>query len=203
MIIKTDISEVDIGKVFVKAPVRIMLDAYPDTSFAGSIRHISPVGKLQQGRNVVSFNTEVEIIDKDARLKPGMSCDVDVIIAEVDSVLYLPLESVYEKKEGSKEEGNFSQKNIVYLKAQKNSVAADAKKKKFTLFKKKQDPYKDFLEKEIEIGIKSENRVRVIADYDTTTVVVLDAEKFYKDLEAKKKAEEEKKKKEEKKKEKT
>ncbi|MHB9031335.1 MAG: efflux RND transporter periplasmic adaptor subunit, partial [Candidatus Latescibacterota bacterium] len=81
-IIRANISEVDIGKVKVGAPVKITLDAYPDTSFAGKIRHISPVGKLQQGRNVVSFNTEIEIIDKDHRLKPGMSCDVDVILAQ-------------------------------------------------------------------------------------------------------------------------
>ena len=68
-------------------------------------------------------------------------------------------------------------------------------KKKFSFFglkKEKVDPFKDFTEKEVELGIKSESRVQVIADYDTTTVVATDAEKFYKDLEAKKKAEEEK-----------
>ncbi|MCE5250015.1 efflux RND transporter periplasmic adaptor subunit [bacterium] len=199
MIIRANISEVDIGKVFVEAPVDIMLDAYPDTSFAGKIRHISPVGKLQQGRNVISFNTEIEIIDKDPRLKPGMSCDVDVIIAKVDSVPFLPLESVYEKKDGTKEEGNLTLKNIIYLKTKQDSTKV-AKKKRFAMFKKdKKDPFKDFDEKEIEIGIKSENRVQVIADYDTTTVVALDAEKFFKDLEAKKKADAEKKKKEKKK----
>lgn len=191
-IIKTNISEVDIGKVLVGIPVRIKLDAYPDTSFAGMIRHISPVGALQQGRNVVSFNTEVEIIDKDPRLQPGMSCDVDVIIAEVDSVLYLPREAVYEKSEGSPDDGNETKKQLIYLKTQTDSTT---QKKKFSLFEKKKDPYKDFIEKQIELGIKSESRVQALAEYDTTKVVVADAEKFFKELEVKKKAEEEKKKK--------
>lgn len=188
MIIKANISEVDIGKVIVGADVRIKLDAYPDTSFAGSIRHISPVGSLQQGRNVVTFNTEVEIIDKDPHLKPGMSCDVDVIISRADSVLYLPIESVYEKKEGSKEEGTEIIKNIIYVKKEEENL----KKKKFVFFKKKVDPLDGFIEHEIEIGIKSENRIQIIADLDTTKVVVSDAEKFFNDLEAREKGKKEK-----------
>lgn len=191
-IIKANISEVDIGKVVVGAEVRIMLDAYPDTSFAGVIRHISPVGSLQQGRNVVTFKTEVEIIDKDTRLRPGMSCDVDVIISEADSVLYLPVEAIYDKKEGSEEEKNKTVTKIVYLKKKNNP--SDKKKNKFFFFKKKTDPLDDFAELVVDIGIKSENRVQVIAGFDTTTVVATDAEKFFKDLEKREKEKKDKKK---------
>jgi len=188
MIIKANISEVDIGKVTVGADVRIKLDAYPDTSFAGSIRHISPVGSLQQGRNVVTFNTEVEIIDKDPRLKPGMSCDVDVIISRADSVLYLPIESVYENKGGSKEEETETTKNIIYVKKEETNP----KNKKFAIFKKKIDPLDEFTEYEVKVGIKSENRVQIIADIDTTKVIVTDAEKFFNDLETREKNKKEK-----------
>ena len=196
-IIKANISEVDIGEVEVGEEVHIMLDAYPDTLFAGLIRHISPVGSLQQGRNVITFKTEVEIIDKDPRLRPGMSCDVDVIITEADSILYLPIETVYKKKEGSEEEGNETFKNIIYLKKKDNP--SEKKKNKFAFFKKfykkKEDPLDGFTELEVEVGIKSENRVHVIADMDTSTVVTMDAEKFFKDLEKREKERKEKKKK--------
>jgi len=188
MIIKANIREVDIGKVIVGADVRIKLDAYPDTSFAGSIRHISPVGSLQQGRNVVTFNTEVEIIDNDPRLKPGMSCDVDVIISKADSVKYLPIESVYENKEGSKENGTETAKNIIYVKKEE----INPKNKKFAIFKKKVDPLDEFIEYEVEVGVKSENRVQITADLDTTKVIVTDAEKFFNDLEAREKSKKEK-----------
>ena len=188
-IIKANISEVDIGKVVIGKNVNIMLDAYPDTSFAGKIRHIAPVGTLQQGRNVVTFMTEVEIIDKDPRLLPGMSCDVDVIISREDSVLYLPIESVYKKKEGSKEEGNETITNIIYVKKETENPE---KKSKFRLFGKKSDPLDQFSELEVDVGIKSENRVNVIAHVDTSTSVALDAEKIFKDFETRKEKEEKK-----------
>ncbi|MFC1539191.1 efflux RND transporter periplasmic adaptor subunit [Candidatus Latescibacterota bacterium] len=179
-IIKAYISEVDIGRVNVGCDVRIKLDAYPDTSFAGSIRHISPVGTLQQGRNVVTFKTEVEIIDKDPSLKPGMSCDVDVIISSFEEVLYLPVESVYEKEEGSEEDNNLTKKNIVYLKKDEELPI----EKKLGIFKQLPDPLDGFEEREVSIGIKSAARIQITADFDTTTVVATDAEKLFNDLEA-------------------
>ncbi|MFA6473160.1 MAG: efflux RND transporter periplasmic adaptor subunit, partial [Candidatus Latescibacterota bacterium] len=187
-IIKANISEVDIGKVKVGSTVRITLDAYADTTFAGKIRHISPVGKLQSGRNVVSFMTEVEIIDKDPRLKPGMSCDVDVILAEADSVLFLPMESVYRKKEGSLEEGNEVTKNLVFVQTVSDSTKRKSKAG-FMKFgsKKKTDTLENFTQKEVAVGVASDNRIQVVANFDTNTVLAADAEKMYKDMEAKKK----------------
>ena len=193
-IIKANISEVDIGKVEVGCDVRIKLDAYPDTSFAGSIRHISPVGTLQQGRNVVTFKTEVEIIDKDSRLKPGMSCDVDVIITCMDDVFYLPVESVYEKEEGSEEDNNLTKKNIVYLKNDKELPV----ERKFGIFKKLPDPLDGFDEFEVSVGIKSEARIQITAELDTTSVVATDAEKIFKDFEERDKKSENKGKKDDK-----
>ncbi|MFC1489748.1 efflux RND transporter periplasmic adaptor subunit [Candidatus Latescibacterota bacterium] len=180
MIIKANISEVDIGKVVVGCDVRIMLDAYPDTSFAGSIRHIAPVGILEQGRNVVTFKTEVEIIDKDPRLKPGMSCDVDVIISSLKDVLYLPVECVYEKVEGSEEDNNLTKKKVIYLKNDKELPVV----KKFGILKEYPDLLDGFDEYEISTGIKSAARIHITADFDTTTVVATDAEKMFKNFEA-------------------
>jgi len=191
-IIRANISEVDIGKVEVGDEVRIMLEAYPDTSFAGVIRHISPVGMQQQGRNVITFNTEVEIIDKDTRLLPGMSCDVDVIVNEADSVRYLPIEAVYEKKEGSKEDGDETVTNIVYVKKEDEPAGGEKEKRLFGFLGGKKDPLDDFIESPVEIGIKSESRVQIVSALDTTTVVATDAEKVFKALEERKKEKEKK-----------
>ena len=103
----------------------------------------------------------MEIIDKDPRLKPGMSCDVDIILAREDSVNYLPVESVYKKKEGSKEDGNEILRNIIYVKAK---VDTTKKKNLLAIFKKKPDPLDAFTEREIEVGIKSENRIHILVD---------------------------------------
>ncbi len=181
-IIKANISEVDIGRVDVRFDVDIKLDAYPDTSFAGVIRHISPVGVLQEGRNVVTFKTEIEIIDEDPRLKPGMSCDVDVIIDRADSVPFLPIESVYVKKD-HKEGSPNAETHIVYLKKKDAEGDDDASKKKGGIFKKAPDPLDSYEMKEIGVGLKSDSRYELVAELDTTTVVALDAEKMYKAFE--------------------
>lgn len=184
-IIKANISEVDIGEVTVGLPVRIMLDAYTDTTFAGSIRHISPVGELQQGRNVVSFKTEVEIHDTDPRLKPGMSCDVDVIIDDVEDIFYLPVESVYEHKEEGEEGEEKPARTLIFVKAEPDTTVEKSKGGLFGKFSSdEENPYIDFSEVEVKTGLRSESRIQVIADVDTTTVVATNAEKFYNDREA-------------------
>lgn len=184
-IIRANISEVDIGKVNVGSPVRITLDAYTDTTFTGRIRHISPVGKLQTGRNVVSFNTEIEIIDKDPRLMPGMSCDVDVILAEVDSVVYLPLEAVYRTKESDDKDEEEEPRNFIFVQAAKDTMKMK-EKGKFAFFGKKQNPIDEFIQREVETGIRTDSRIQVIAGIDTTTVLAADAEKMFNDKENKK-----------------
>jgi HlyD family secretion protein len=185
-IIRANISEVDIGKVKVDTQVKITLDAYPDTSFAGKIRHISPVGKLQQGRNVVSFNTEIEIIDKDSRLKPGMSCDVDVILAQEDNVLFVPLEAVYQKKEGDEDDENRKTRNLIFVQAKKDSTAVARNNGLLGRFAKKPNPLDDFKEVEVEVGLRNDSRIAITAAIDTTRVLAADAEKVFKDKEAEK-----------------
>ena len=44
----------------------------------------------------------------------------------------------------------------------------------------------------MKVGVKSENRVQIIADMDTTKAIVTDAEKFFNDLEAREKNKKEK-----------
>ncbi len=177
MIIKTGISEVDIGKVSTGDEVRIKLDAYPDTTFAGVIRHISPVGERQEGRNVIAFATEVEIVDTDPRLRPGMSCDVDVIITRAEDVLNLPVESVYEKKDDNTKEDNGVGQDENNVKPAEKVVfirTTDPVKNggsKLSFFTKKHDPFADFTETHVETGIRSENRIVIAAAFDTSKVV--------------------------------
>lgn len=96
MIVKAEISEVDIGRMNAGQSVEIVADAYPDTTYRGKVIRIAPVGKKPQGGNIISFNTEIEVLDKEPRLKPGMSCDIDIIFDRRDSALYLPIEAVAE-----------------------------------------------------------------------------------------------------------
>lgn len=96
MIVRGDIAEIDIGKLRVDLDVGIVVDAYPDTTYRGRVRWIAPVGQKKQGSTIVTFDIEIEILDREPRLRQGMSCDLDIVFSSRDSALYLPVESVLE-----------------------------------------------------------------------------------------------------------
>jgi len=107
MIVRGDIAEIDIGKLRVGQDVDIVVDAYPDTTYRGRVRWIAPVGEKKQGSPIVTFDTEIDILDREPRLRQGMSCDIDVIFSRRDSTLYLPMEvvlEVFDDQEEGKEE---------------------------------------------------------------------------------------------------
>jgi len=97
MIVRGDIAEIDIAKLELGQDVDIVVDAYPDTTYRGRVRWIAPVGLKQQGSPIVTFDTEIDVIDHEPRLRQGMSCDIDIIFTRRDSVLFLPLEAVIER----------------------------------------------------------------------------------------------------------
>ena len=96
MIVRGDIAEVDIAQLEVGQQVEIVVDAYPDTTYHGRVRWIAPVGQKKQGSPIVTFDTEIDILDREPRLRQGMSCDIDIIFSRRDSALFLPVEAVLE-----------------------------------------------------------------------------------------------------------
>lgn len=96
MIIRGDIAEIDIAKLQVGQEVEVVVDAYSDTTYHGRVRWIAPVGQKKQGSPIVTFDTEIDILDREPLLRQGMSCDIDIIFSRRDSVLSLPTEAVIE-----------------------------------------------------------------------------------------------------------
>lgn len=95
------IDEVDVGRLKVGQPVAITVDAFPGEKFEGSIRRISPIvsgGKLETR----TADVWVYFNKKDARIKPGMSADIEILITTLQSVLSVPSQAVVER-EGKKQ----------------------------------------------------------------------------------------------------
>ncbi len=109
MIVKSFISEVDMSKLCTGQDVTIIVDSYPDLTYHGRVKHIAPVGKINPGQTIVTFEVEIEILDSDQRLRQGMSCDVDIVYAQKDSVLYVPVECVYSVMVKDKEDQETTQ----------------------------------------------------------------------------------------------
>ncbi len=90
------IDEVDVGRLKIGQTVAITVDAFPGEKFTGAIRRISPIvsgGKLE------TRTAEVWIYfsKKDARIKPGMSADIEILITTLQGVLSVPSQAVLER----------------------------------------------------------------------------------------------------------
>lgn len=97
-----DVDEVDMAKLKTGQKAEIILDAIPEKKFKGEIVEIGMQSSRIQnpGANEIStFPLKIKIISSDKRLKPGMSCNIDVPTAHLKNVLYVPLE-VVERKDG-------------------------------------------------------------------------------------------------------
>ncbi|HSB36333.1 MAG TPA: efflux RND transporter periplasmic adaptor subunit [Thermoanaerobaculia bacterium] len=69
---EADINEQNLGKLVLGQPAEVRLDAYPDRPYKARLRQIVPTADRQKG----SVKVKVELIDKDARVLPEMSCRV-------------------------------------------------------------------------------------------------------------------------------
>jgi len=88
MQVDTNVSESDIGGITEGKEATFTVDAYPGYPFSGTIRQVrlAPINV----QNVVTYNVVVNVDNQDLRLKPGMTANVSIVVAQRDSVLKVP-----------------------------------------------------------------------------------------------------------------
>lgn len=88
MQVDTNVSESDIGGITEGKEATFTVDAYPGHQFAGMIRQVrlAPINV----QNVVTYNVVVSVDNEDLRLKPGMTANVSIVVAQRDAVLKVP-----------------------------------------------------------------------------------------------------------------
>ena len=90
------IDEAQVSKVAKDQVVQIRVDAYPDRFFAGMVIAVSPLGKTVS--NVVTFDVEIRVTDKEAALlRSGMSADLEIITRKIDGAIFVPLTAIVSK----------------------------------------------------------------------------------------------------------
>ena len=88
MQVDTNVSESDIGGIAEGKEATFTVDAYPGYPFSGTIRQVrlAPINV----QNVVTYNVVVNVDNQDLRLKPGMTANVSIVVAQRDAVLKVP-----------------------------------------------------------------------------------------------------------------
>jgi HlyD family secretion protein len=92
-----EISENDIALVSKGDTAIISIDAFPDKTFKGVVYEIgnsaltSSVGTQEETTN---FQVKIRLVDTDFKLRPGMSCSVDIITEIRTNVVTVPLRAI-------------------------------------------------------------------------------------------------------------
>jgi multidrug efflux pump subunit AcrA (membrane-fusion protein) len=95
MISVTYVNEVDIRRVEQGQDVEIGLDAFPDKNFSGKVVKVANVGEQRPNSDAKVFRVEIEVNEKDDLLRPSMTTSNRIITSREDSVIHVPLESLF------------------------------------------------------------------------------------------------------------
>jgi HlyD family secretion protein len=82
------IAEADIGNVAVDQPVNFTVDAFPNRQFRGRVSLIRNAPLTVQ--NVVTYETIIDVSNDDQKLRPGMTANVSVVVAQRPGALRIP-----------------------------------------------------------------------------------------------------------------
>lgn len=82
------VAEADIGRVASGQKATFTVDAWPDRSFSANVRRVSFGSVITD--NVVTYQTELEVSNKDLSLRPGMTATADIHVAESKDVFLVP-----------------------------------------------------------------------------------------------------------------
>lgn len=97
-IVKTQVKEMDLYKIEQHTPVIVQIDAYPDLILRGEIQSIGVLGLTDFTKlgDQKYFEVMVKLFDFDTRLRPGMTARITIKSKQLDDVLTVPIQSVFE-----------------------------------------------------------------------------------------------------------
>lgn len=105
--IEAEVDETDIASVAPDQDVKIMLDAFPDTTFKGKVIQVgnsATASSFGTSDQVTNFQVKILILDVVKNIKPGMTASVDITTDSRENALRVPAGAVVMRPEGTGEE---------------------------------------------------------------------------------------------------
>ena len=96
LVVRMQISEMDILKLSPGMPVKVTVDALPGKTFEGRVHAIAPQAE-KNSAGLKVFKVEVLLTAADPKLRPGMTARVDALLEERKGVLKIPVAAVFEE----------------------------------------------------------------------------------------------------------
>jgi HlyD family secretion protein len=92
MEVEAEVDETDIIAVSRGQAARIEVDAFPDTMFRGRVSRVGQSGRTSQ--EGADFLVRVRLEDSPPKLRPGMTADVEILVATAEKALTIPLQAL-------------------------------------------------------------------------------------------------------------
>lgn len=96
------IDEADIGSISENARVEFAVDSFPGEKFNGKIHEIRLNAKTVQ--NVVTYSVVIAVDNPQLKLRPGMTANISIIIAELRNTLKIPNAALRFRPNGGRED---------------------------------------------------------------------------------------------------
>src|SRR5436190_1027884 len=97
MLVRAEVDETDVVDMKLGQKAKISVDAFPDTTFAGTVVEIGNTAKLSTISTVqgqTNFEVKVAFDDNVPQVRPGMTADVDIETATHAKTLAVPIQAV-------------------------------------------------------------------------------------------------------------
>lgn len=94
---EVDIHEASLEKVRLGLPAVITVDALPGKKFIGTVGRIAPLPDPQSmwmNPDLKVYNSDIYLEGDDPALRTGMSCKVEIIVAQYADAIYIPIHAV-------------------------------------------------------------------------------------------------------------
>jgi HlyD family secretion protein len=88
MQVEVDVSEADVGQIQPEQDVEFTVDAFPEKKFKAKVRQVRNAANNIQ--NVVTYTIVADVQNESLLLRPGMTANVTIIVAEVGDALKIP-----------------------------------------------------------------------------------------------------------------
>lgn len=95
MISKTYVNEIDISKVKTGQQVKVNIDAFPEREYSGIVSEVANIGEQRPGSDAKVFEVIIAVNESDTIMRPAMTTKNMIITAQIDSVLFIPIEALH------------------------------------------------------------------------------------------------------------
>ncbi len=94
------VDETERGRLALKQPVNVQLNAIPDRQFTGHIEQIGEIASVDFSGGwpfARNFRLQVVLDQNDSRIKPGVTGDLTVVVDKVANAVTLPAQALFQK----------------------------------------------------------------------------------------------------------